>query len=236
MDFSFQRVINSVRNQTGGLAYHWRAWRYKKQWSPFCAMVEEWLREWQPPSTCQTLVLIGPSAGYTLPANFIGRFSHIVAVDLDVAAQVLLPLRFGRPVQWLTRDFFGLDQKTPSPEGLNDLFSSYPAAAFLFCNILGQIPVALREKVGTPNAGEIVEPYMKSLAQLLANARDKYAIASYHDRFSRDLRRPNEAIDHLTGELFSGWSVKKEFPWRLTRRLEHQIEFVTNQSASRATS
>ncbi len=230
----------------GGLVYHWRALRYqKKLWRPFRDQVAIWLRDWA--LDCQLLVLIGPSAGYTLPREFVLRFQRIVVVEPDPAAFLLFQSRFLVPVDWQREDFFDLSSSKPNPDKLLELFSRYPAGAFLFCNVLGQLPVLLREKraaieseprkMKKGKSASIkprqditaeVEAYMQRLAEVLRLARQHrpdLKMASYHDRFSRELSRPNEVIDHLTGVLFEKESHRKEFPWRLTPQIEHQVEF-----------
>ncbi|MGL4407279.1 MAG: hypothetical protein ACRCTU_02685, partial [Zoogloea sp.] len=56
---------------SGGLVYHLRAWRARRQWAAFHAQVAAWLAAWMPER--HRLVLVGPSAGYALPLGFLAR-------------------------------------------------------------------------------------------------------------------------------------------------------------------
>ena len=209
---------------SGGLQYHLRAAFNHKRWRPFCEYVEEWLLEWrkQPRMVgVSTLVLVGPNAGYTLSHAFISSFQNVIVVEPDPLAFALFEARFNCRARWVHQDYFDLKSKSPDPEKLKGLFLAYPNAAFLFCNILGQLPVLLRAKKGVD-----VELYMRGLSRVLSEFSLNVAMASYHDRFSRNLKRPDEVIDHLTGELFASAKDKKEFPWPITNKIEHQIEFV----------
>ena len=172
----FAALKNPIANPTAGLIYHWRALRYRRLWQPFRQAVEGWLHDWIPPELSakySMLVLIGPSAGYTLPEPFVMQFANIVAVDPDPAAALLFQARFRRPVQWVFDDFFDLAAKRPSPQKLLSLFSVYPNAAFLFCNIIGQLPITLRERKGVD-----VENYMHELAVVMTQASTRFKMAS----------------------------------------------------------
>lgn len=243
-------MINKIFSASGGISYQVRAAWNRKRWHPFCEFIDGCINEalavlekkfeGAEVARTKTLVLIGPNAGYTLPHRLIEYFSNIIVIEPDPLAFALFTIRFHRQTTWLSQDFFGLNlsqkillnknklkgsalSKQPDAKKLNQLFASYPNAVFLFCNILGQLPVILREQKNVD-----VELYMKELGVVFKEASKNHLIASYHDRFSRDLRKPNEYTDHLTGDLFSGFSNKKEFPWQLTSRHEHQVEFVHN--------
>lgn len=79
---------------SGGLTYHLRALRWRRRlWAPFRAQVAAWLAAWQPP--CSELLLLGPSAGYTLDPAFLSRFAAILFANLlgqvhDTAATAAL--------------------------------------------------------------------------------------------------------------------------------------------------
>lgn len=234
----------SIGNPTGGLHYHLRAFLHRKRWQPFCDMVETWLKEWSLAANLtatETLVLIGPNAGYTLPSHFLAKFRNIILVEPDPLAYLMFRARFSSVrvnLNWISRDFFGV---TDGGIKIGELFKIHPQAAFLFCNVLGQLPLLLKQ-----NRKIDIELYMKNLGQFFFSecGRPKrpgdmpLKLASYHDRFSTSRLRPNETVDHLTGELFGkeggqagkegGLFVKREFPWRLTPTIEHQIEFVYN--------
>lgn len=116
---------------SGGLGYHWRAWRYRQRlWWPFVAQMGDWLRDWRPP--CETLVLIGPSAGYALNAGFLHTFERCVMLEPDPLARRLLRRRFPA-IEWHCSDI-----DVFADDGLAALQQRFPAAAVLFCNVIGQ--------------------------------------------------------------------------------------------------
>ncbi len=118
---------------SGGLGYHWRAWRYQsRSWSSFHQAVGTWLDVWKPDA--RTLVLVGPSGGYALNARFLSRFERLVALEPDPLARWLLRHRF-RDLPW----HFQRDDVFHDPQALSRLAEQWPDAAFLFCNVIGQV-------------------------------------------------------------------------------------------------
>ena len=71
---------------SGGLVYHLRALRHRHGlWAPFQRVVADWLAGWQPGR--RELVIVGPSAGYALPAGFLRRFERVTALEPDPLAR-----------------------------------------------------------------------------------------------------------------------------------------------------
>lgn len=222
-------------NPSGGVGYQFRALLNKKHWRPFRHFVSQWLMDWArdfSPQNLNQLVLVGPNAGHTLPASFISLFTRVIVVEPDPVAYVLFESRFLLRSHWIRHDYFSIKAKKPNPNELKNLFALYPHATFLFCNVLGQLPVLLRDKKLDSHLSVDrkvdVEAYMRDLSEVLRAAFQTHKVASYHDRYSRNLRKSNEIVDHLTGDLFSFVSDKKETPWRISSQEEHQIEFVRN--------
>ncbi|WP_018610526.1 hypothetical protein [Uliginosibacterium gangwonense] len=118
---------------SGGLVYHGRAWRYRNTlWAPFLQQVESWLEAWAPRP--KQLLIVGPSAGYTLPAQWLSRFARIDILEPDPLARWLLEQRFPDCVFHAgDLDCFALD------EGPMQLAHAYPHSAILFSNVIGQI-------------------------------------------------------------------------------------------------
>lgn len=147
---------------SGGLAYHWRAWRGRHRWAPFATTVADWLRAWQPSGG--DLVVVGSSAGYTLDPAFLARFPRITVLEPDPLARYLLRRRFPE----VAFSFPDLDCLS-LPEGPARLAADFPQAAILFANVLGQV----RDAAALPD-----------LAAALGNALASRAWASYHDLLS----------------------------------------------------
>jgi len=144
---------------SGGLTYHVRALRYRKSlWQPFAMQVARWLAAWQPAQ--RELVIIGPSAGYTLDACFLARFSRITILEPDPLARRLLARRF--PAQHFERESLDCCAGIHGPAMLR---ARFPQAAFLFSNVLGQVVSQLDPR----------------WPQALLEAMQGASWASYHD-------------------------------------------------------
>lgn len=117
---------------SGGLIYHGRALRYRQPlWQAFCAQTARWLDSWHPSRT--KLLIVGPSAGYTLPGAWLARFSRIDVLEPDPLARWLLGRRFpGLRFHAGTLDCFA------TPHGPAQLAAAYPDHAILFSNVIGQ--------------------------------------------------------------------------------------------------
>lgn len=218
---------------SGGLPYHLRAlfWRHSL-WAPFHAQARRWLTDWRPEAG--HLVLIGPSGGYVLTAQFLERFARIDVLEPDPLARWLLRRRFpGFNFSW------GESAYLPRPGGFARLAASYPRAAFLFCNLLGQ------ELQGQP-ADFDRGAWLAELEPALAGR----AWGSWHDLASTR-RKPDRAppprlahamaLDELLARCWTGGSLeivdhataglcpaapRRLAIWHLAPRSHHLIEWL----------
>lgn len=155
----------SLTDGSGGLTYHWRALRYQHTlWRPFCVQVAQWLAGWQPPQ--RSLLIVGPSAGYSLPAGFLARFSRISILEPDPLARRLLSRRF--PGAGFVAG--NLDCMA-SLAGPACLAAEYPDSAILFSNVIGQR----------------LEELPSGWAQSLQASLYQHSWASYHDIISTEV-------------------------------------------------
>ena len=212
---------------TGGPVWHARAlWRRGHMWKDFRHEIEIWLSQW--PVRSHELLLIGPSAGWCLPKNFLRRFSVVHAMDPDPFAAFLFRLNHPRARlgEWIRKDFF---------EDGDAFLAQHPQAAVLFCNVLGQ-----RRYVNRQIAS--VEEEMRSIKTRL-RGRDW---ASFHDLLSgagsaglpvKDLRSAldqatllssldlsGEWLDHLTGDVLPRTQSRKIIPWQFADGRLHLVE------------
>ncbi len=223
---------------SGGLLWHWRALRNRHHWQPLFAALDTWLQEWitQLPDTHRHLVLIGPSAGWTLPMDRFDRFDSITLFEPDVLARL----------RWRTRheksrlhfDFHDVF----SPDGMRYLHDCFPAHAILFCNVLGQL---------SPTDPEDANRWCASLRTQLHDR----CWASYHD-WASTRQPPTAFATHrqfpaqttLETALGSFWrdseieisdhntSALSEhipfscIPWRLRKNQWHLIQWVSHIS------
>ena len=122
-------------NPSGGLRWHWRAWRSRTLWAPTCKDIAAWLARVQPRS--KELILLGPSAGWMIPTNWLLRFERIHAVDIDPWAARFFAYRHGAALQ-----AGGTRWQYQTGDALADLprlLTVHPQACVLFDNLLGQL-------------------------------------------------------------------------------------------------
>jgi hypothetical protein len=217
--------------RSGGLFWHLRALRYRRLHGSFRCAIASFLHAWHP--ACSQLIVVGPSAGWFLPSRFLNRFSRLVLIDLDTSAPFFFSLRHGRRLRrrgtelvWLGADFVGC---------LQNLVSTHPGAAILFCNVLGQL-------------GLERDDHERRLSQLSGWLEGR-AWASFHDRFStrlpgglpsdpspftsesgmdedmlRHIGCSGEWTDHGTGGVLPEGTLRHYLPWRITPDRFHWIE------------
>jgi hypothetical protein len=200
-----------VFRPSGGLRYHWRAWRQRRAWAGFRKEIETWLEEWAPET--DELILIGPSGGYTLPTEWLRKFKTIYAFDADPLAKVFFRREHpGVNVRFERRDLFW-DEGRFSAQSLQNVMKAHPNAAVLLSNVLGQL---LLEH----NVSE--EAWEHFLAELRGRLERK-SWASYHDLYTHE---KGEVIDHLLDGKWKAGLETRQFRWPLTKASQHLIEGV----------
>jgi hypothetical protein len=232
---------------SGGVVYHLRARRHREQlWLPFRRAIAEWLAEALPPG--DELILVGPSAGHCLPLQHLARFGRLLALEPEPLARLLLARRLkGASLAWETRDQLLRPLLSGEP-GLDDLLSRRRGASVLFCNLLGQVPLALPEA----RQAEFRRAFRRRVLPELGERR----WASFHDRWSLDHpahapalpdlrfeRAPSDreladglfgpagppvtVLDHGTAELFPAELPRRYFTWQITPHARHVVEAVS---------
>lgn len=183
-----EKMQDHLLHPSGGLVWHLRALQNLRYWRPLRNTVQLWLHQWMHglPAHCQSLVLVGPSAGWTLPWNTLQHFSHIAVFEPDIVARQILRVRCR------SRDLRFDDTNVFSPGGLEYLCTHYPDHAILFCNVLGQL---------SPDDEEQSAPWCQHLTHTLADQH----WASYHDLFSTR-QAPLRALS--ASEFSAGTSVE----------------------------
>ncbi len=234
-------MLRYAVGRSGGLTYHFTALRHARmRWAPFRARVRNFLAQtWNPLE--RELIVVGASAGWTLPLDWLATFERVIVVEPDPIARLILARRFDREclefdhsperLPWFAS---GADRAHP----LATLLASNPRAAVLFTNVLGQLGVLLEGE--SPDGCR--ELFLGALAQR--------NWASYHDVLSTSapFRNPwpenappdheletlarhfllgdAEIVDHET--LWLGNDSAVEFaPWALSPGKNHLIGFVS---------
>jgi len=220
---------------SGGLEWHLRALRRRHRlWAGFCDELGRWLATWRP--AARDLLLLGPSAGWCLPDDFLTRFRRIDAVDLDPLASLLFRALHGRALAAAGASL-GFERADALDE-LERLLARHPDHAVLFANLLGQRRFHRTDADAT-------EAELAALGARLAGR----AWASFHERLSgrvRDLKGAPEAfacrvalmpaalarrvgasgewLDHLTTHVLPDGVERRIMPWRLRPGRLHWVE------------
>jgi hypothetical protein len=218
--------------RSGGIFYHLRALRFKnKLWNGHLAATAEFLSKWDPKS--KSILLIGPSGGYSIPRGWLKRFDQILAYEPDPVARFIFEGRHGVKPHWIRKRF---------PFRSSDPFRNVPGpvGAVLFCNILGQIVI----------------PQPRKFASNLRKGLEGREWASYHDALSGGLiefdleevrperasihqmkgwvwvrdrsRKLVEVNAHTAPEIFEGWKGLSfsYWQWKIVPDYTHLIEGV----------
>lgn len=208
---------------SGGLGYHLRAWRFGDVlWHEFRRTVAGWLAQWAPPTG--HLVLVGPSAGYLLEADFLARFARVTALEPDPVARWLFGRRFpGQAIAWRGP----LEHPARLPQ-------CYPDAAYLFCNLLGQRLQASQANWAATLCEALAGRHWASYHELVSTRRRPDSLESLEqdrlvpleDLLTRFWRGGElEIVDHGT------WGLCPQAPrryaiWPLAPRQYHLVEWL----------
>jgi hypothetical protein len=233
---------------TGGVVYHLRARRFARTlWSPFQRALGAWLDDWNPES--DSIVLVGPSAGYCLADRMLARFRDVLVLDPDPIARWLLSRRLARlgtargrlcGDDLLVRGLLGAGRD------LTDLLDDEPQRAVLFCNVLGQVRFLLDD--------DAFDTWTAAFRARVVPALDGREWASFHDRVSgfvapelgdacesmtalddaallarfyahpRASRSGTDLTDHLASGLWAPAMPRRYFSWELAPGRFHLIE------------
>ncbi|MBK9039485.1 MAG: hypothetical protein IPL83_10030 [Bdellovibrionales bacterium] len=135
-------------NKTGGISYHYLALRFRRNlWQDYLKFIEEFLFsiQWFSSSKPKKLLLLGPSAGYTLPTAWLKGFSEILAIDFDPLAPLLFKQIHGPlPIRWTKENFFSDSSQDWRIDRLLALRQSFPDHLWFFTNLIGQLPLTLK--------------------------------------------------------------------------------------------
>ncbi len=217
---------------SGGLRWHWRAWRSQADWAPTSRQIAAWLDT--APDVSNELLLLGPSAGWMLPSAWLARFASIEIWDLDPLARPLFAARHGPAlraagVRWR-------HQTGDALAALPQLLAQHPEALVLCDNLLGQL--RFHQRVTGDSGVAAVEQQIKdvqralqgrawgsvhdvlsgpgqALAQVPAMRarRLKAADAPAQDAWLQALRPQGDWLDHLTGQVFAPGTLVHDLAW-----------------------
>ncbi len=229
-------------NPSGGLFWHWHAWRHQAQWSATCADIAQWLGQVPPAKDAASeLVILGASAGWMMPSAWLQSFSSVTTFDLDRWAAPLFRLRHGAALR-----ASGTALQCNTADALTDLdavLRAHPRALVLFDNVLGQLrfhtpsvdEASRRIEIITARmhgrrwgsvhdafsgrtqrrTGSASAPAMQRSVQAPAPVSRSAAAARpvALGRFSRQLHAQGEWLDHLTDHVFPAGTPVHHIAW-----------------------
>jgi hypothetical protein len=246
-------------NPSGGLRWHWRAWCSRTLWAPTCADIAGWLAQVQPHS--QQLILLGPSAGWMLPTEWLLRFDRILAIDLDPWAPWFFARHHGAALnaggtRW---DYQTGDALSMLPQ----LLEVHPHACVLFDNLLGQLrfhapprrdPLAfavqqladiqrlltgrewgsVHDLLSGPARGLASGQGFPAARLPLAGSRPGPAVERQFDTAWLAAAGPQgEWLDHLTEQVFPAGTAVHDIAWAFSPRYWHWLQAGWVQPARR---
>ena len=239
-------------NLTGGIAWHWLAWRSQARWASTSQAIEHWLLNqanvFKPErvSGQPSLLLVGASAGWMMSSQWLQQFARVDTFDIDPLAAHLFKWRHGAALK-----AHGVDLHCHTQDALYDLpslLNLHPKACVFFDNVLGQLRF---QRPAT--AWQQVEKDIELVRKQLSGRE----WGSVHDRMSGPTVDPiqNDAalpvrkqewndqqwltqlnaqspwLDHLTHSVFSaghGNQLKgvqvQDFAWNFSPRYRHWLQ------------
>jgi hypothetical protein len=164
-------------NPSGGLLWHWRAWRSQDLWRPTCEQIENWLAQVQPKSS--ELILIGASAGWMMSSRWLQNFKRVMVWDIDGLAAPLFRWRHAAALGASGTQL--VFNRSDALNGLDSVLRAHPKACVLFDNVLGQYRFHFTEQ----------DQVGQKIAQLIRTLKGR-EWGSLHDAYSGPV---NEALN-----------------------------------------
>jgi hypothetical protein len=232
-----------MRNSTGGISWHWLAWRHQNLWKPTTLQIEHALKTHSTKAT--VLIVIGASAGWMMPTSWLVQFEKIITIDIDPLAGWLFKTRHGSALSQAGRKLSHL--RGDGLLLLSQLKRTYPDALFWFDNVLGQ----LRFLADRSNRANETQQRISQLKLQLKNCE----WGSLHDRYSGAVN-PNQTtqlaawlspspvdlssengqqwlrkigakgawLDHLTQDVFAPGTQVANIFWPFRKDYGHWLE------------
>ena len=237
-------------NLTGGVAWHWLAWRSQARWASTSHAIEHWLLSQAQVFKASgvagqpSLLLIGASAGWMMSSQWLQQFARVDTFDIDPLAAPLFKWRHGAALKSQ-----GVELHCHTHNALQDLpalLNAHPKACVFFDNVLGQL------RFQRPSAAwQQVEADIQSIQKQLKGRE----WGSVHDRMSgptfekivetdalpvrnsqqndqqwlTQLNAESPWLDHLTHDVFpletSGQKKNiQNFAWNFSPRYRHWLQ------------
>jgi hypothetical protein len=237
-------------NLTGGVAWHWLAWRSQARWASTSQAIEHWLLNQAQVFKASgvvgqpSLLLIGASAGWMMSSQWLQQFARVDTFDIDPLAAPLFKWRHGAALKAQ-----GVELHCHTHNALQDLpalLNAHPKACVFFDNVLGQLrfqrPSAAWQQVeadiqkiqkqlkgrewGSVHdrmSGPTLEKIVESDALPVRNSQQN------DQQWLTQLNAESPWLDHLTHDVFpletSGQGINiQNFAWNFSPRYRHWLQ------------
>ena len=237
-------------NLTGGVAWHWLAWRSQARWASTSQAIEHWLLNQAQVFKASgvvgqpSLLLIGASAGWMMSSQWLQQFARVDTFDIDPLAAPLFKWRHGAALKSQ-----GVELHCHTHNALQDLptlLNAHPKACVFFDNVLGQMrfqrPSAAWQQVeadiqkiqkqlkgrewGSVHdrmSGPTLEKIVETDALPVRNSQQNY------QQWLTQLNAESPWLDHLTHDVFpletSGLGINiQNFAWNFSPRYRHWLQ------------
>ena len=232
-------------NLTGGMAWHWLAWRSQARWAPTSNAIEQWLltnaQAFKPNHTENqpSLLLIGASAGWMMSSHWLQKFARVDTFDIDPWASMLFKWRHGKALQ-ASRTALHCHQ-CDALQDLNVLLSANPKACVFFDNVLGQLRFQnsasdwqqverrlkqLKVQLKGREWGSLHDRMSGKTTQLIqANSDLPVRHPDWHDQqWLTHLDAQSPWLDHLTQDVFPNDLSVTDFAWNFSANYRHWLQ------------
>lgn len=237
-------------NLTGGIAWHWLAWRSQARWANTSQAIEQWLLKqaqvFKPAGVTDqpSLLLIGASAGWMMSSQWLQQFARVDTFDIDPLAAHLFKWRHGAALK-----ANGAALHCHTQDALYDLprlLNAHPKACVFFDNVLGQVrfqrPATawqqvekdielIRNQLNGREWGSVHDRMSGPTVDLIqSHAALPVKKASWNDQqWLTQLNAQSPWLDHLTHNVFpshsAGQKVEIEnFAWNFSPRYRHWLQ------------
>ena len=237
-------------NLTGGIAWHWLAWRSQARWASTSQAIAHWLLHQahvfkasgvagQP-----SLLLIGASAGWMMSSQWLQQFARIDTFDIDPLAAPLFKWRHGAALK-----AHGVELHCHTHNALQDLpalLSAHPKACVFFDNVLGQLRFQRPSSAWQQVEGDILKIQTQLKGREWGSVHDRMSgptietisntetlpvrnIQQNDQQWLTQLNAQSPWLDHLTHDVFpadtSGQAVHiQNFAWNFSSGYRHWLQ------------
>ena len=229
---------------TGGLNWHMHAFQSQKRWQPTVAHIEYFLARCKPRHT--HLLLMGCSAGWMMPTQWLTQFTHIDAYDIDPLAQSLFNWRHGRALRHSNTQI--THHRLDAMAHLPDILTQHPQASIWFDNMLGQHRYRIRDEAQVEKELRALNVTLEgrdwgSVHDLLSGPTQKLAKSSdlraqsvcqnvysqnintaYSQTLVQSLHAQGVWFDHLTSHVFADDTPTLLIPWEFKPHYWHWLQ------------